>query len=143
MATPSCGSGSRAAAGGASLASVDERVAAGPRPPGPEPGGRFADGARGPAEPAAAVGVLLLALAIQAAPLPLEARFVGSYVLLVVLPGWLLVGVALGPAGGPRWLERGLLALGAGYGLAMLLGWPSTRWRGRRRPGRSRRAPAS
>src|SRR5918999_721457 len=54
--------------------------------------------------------------------IPLELQFFGAYLMLVVVPGWLLVRVALGRAGEAGRLERGLLALGAGYVLAMLLG---------------------
>ena len=68
------------------------------------------------------------------APRPIELRWLGAYALLVMLPGWLVVRLALppvaggepvsgvGPATGVGPIERALLALGAGYPLAMLVG---------------------
>ena len=55
------------------------------------------------------------------APLPIELRWLGAYALLVIVPGWLLVRLALPSTSGVGTLERGLLALGAGYPLAMLV----------------------
>jgi len=66
------------------------------------------------------LGVAALAHGLLLAPVPVEVRLVGALILFVGLPGWLFVqAVFSGRRPGP--LERLLLALGAGYGLAMVL----------------------
>ena len=57
----------------------------------------------------------------QPLPLPIELRWLAAYLLFIVLPGWLLVRLVV-PARSEAALERGLLALAAGYSLAVLLG---------------------
>jgi len=72
--------------------------------------------------PAVALCALFVAIGVVCAPLPIELRWAGTYALLVALPGWLLVRLALPPELGAGRTERALLALGAGYVLAMLTG---------------------
>jgi hypothetical protein len=66
------------------------------------------------------VAVAALATVALAGELPLELRVIAALLLFVVLPGHLLIqAVFNGPAPAP--LERGLLALGCGFVLAMWL----------------------
>jgi len=72
------------------------------------------------------VAVLGLALAAMLAPrqplpVPIELRWLAAYLLFVVLPGWLLVRILL-PVRPAARLETAILALAAGYSVAVLLG---------------------
>ena len=70
-----------------------------------------------------AVGLALAGLLAPSvpAPLPLDVRWLAAFLLFVVLPGWLLVEILL-PSRDGGLLESVLLALAAGYGLAIMLG---------------------
>jgi 4-amino-4-deoxy-L-arabinose transferase-like glycosyltransferase len=72
---------------------------------------------------AGALGVVLAALLAPGVPLPLplDVRWVGAFVLFVLLPGSLLVRILL-PSRSLLRLDTVLLMLGAGYGVAILLG---------------------
>lgn len=91
----------------------------------PQPG----DGQRatsGRARLPLALGMLGVGLAALLAPtvpvaLPLELRWAAAMLLFVLLPGWLLVRVLLPTRPGVS-LDGALLALGAGYSVAILLG---------------------
>jgi 4-amino-4-deoxy-L-arabinose transferase-like glycosyltransferase len=67
------------------------------------------------------VGLAALLAPTVPLPLPLEVRWVGAFLLFVLLPGYLLVRVLL-PSRSIRRLDTVLLALGAGYSVAILLG---------------------
>ena len=68
-------------------------------------------------------GLVLAALLAPAQPLPIpiELRWALAFLLFVVLPGWLLVGLQV-PARPGEHLETALLATAAGYAQAILLG---------------------
>ncbi len=67
------------------------------------------------------VGLAALLAPTTPLPLPLEARWVGAFLLFVLLPGYLLVRVLL-PGRSICRLDTMLLAVGAGYSVAILLG---------------------
>ncbi|MGE3908070.1 MAG: hypothetical protein AB7K36_01875 [Chloroflexota bacterium] len=69
------------------------------------------------------LGLVLAGLLAPGQPLPLlvEVRWLAAYVLYVVLPGWLIVSLLLPSRPWAR-LETALVALAAGYGIAVLLG---------------------
>jgi hypothetical protein len=83
---------------------------------------------------AGVAGVVLAALLAPAEPLttlpwgsftppvlPIELRWLAAFLLFVLLPGWLLVGLLL-PSRTGEHLETAILASAAGYSLAVLLG---------------------
>jgi hypothetical protein len=68
-------------------------------------------------------GVVLAALLApaQPVPLPIELRWLVAFMVFILLPGWLLVGLLLPRRPGES-LETGLLIIASGYCLAILLG---------------------
>jgi 4-amino-4-deoxy-L-arabinose transferase-like glycosyltransferase len=107
--------------------------------PGAHPGADPADQRRAPADsPRAAdrrsrapliaglAGLALAALLAPSEPLPLPIlwRWLAAFLLFVLLPGWLLIGLLLPSLGlrAAQRLETAILVLAAGYGLAVLLG---------------------